>query len=257
MTKLRTTLLALAVLAAASGSGLAPDARAAAARYEGFDSATWWQSWGLATPPWNTEVATDGAGASFLRVHIAQGEHDGTSFVLPTGTTDHARLTYRLRVDGAFDPSKSDHNVKLPGFGKPVFAAGGTCLVACGGAPANGVLGYSARVAVDDAGRPGFYVYDTDVHRWGEGLPWSAGPLTPGVWHTVVLEIAMNDPARADGDLKATLDGVPVFSASDLRLRWSSALHVGGAWFDFYYGGDGVSPADTDIDVDDVVLEAL
>ena len=256
MNELRTILVALAVLAAAVLTTV-PDARASGRRTEGFDTATWWQTWGLATPPWNTEVATDGGDASFLRVHIAQGEHDGTSFVLTTGTTDHARLTYRLRVDSAFDPTKSDHNVKLPGFGKPVFAAGGTCLVACGGAPGNGVLGYSARVAVDDTGTPGFYVYDTDVRRWGEGLPWSAGPLTPNVWHTVELEIAMNDPARADGILRATLDGVPVFATGDLRLRWSSALHVGGAWFDFYYGGDGVSPADTNIDIDDVTLESL
>lgn len=258
MTKIRMLLLVLAIVAATAGAGLAPAAQAAAPpRTEGFDTATWWQRWGMATAPFNTEVVDDGAGGAFLRVHIAAGAHDGTSFLLPTGDADHVRLTYRLRVDDAFDPSQADHNVKLPGFGKPVFAATGQCLVACGGAPGDGVLGYSARTDVDDTGTPGFYVYDTTLQRWGRGLRWATDALTPGVWHTVRLEIAMNDPARDDGTLLATLDGARVFAAHDLHLRSSSLLHVGGAWFDIYYGGTGVSPAATAVDVDDAVIEVL
>lgn len=258
MTKLRTALLVLAATALAAAAGVAPDARAAGSpRAEGFDTPTWWQRWGMATAPFNTEVVDDGAGGGFLRVHIAAGSHDGSSFLLPTGNADHVRLTYRLRVDDAFDPSKADHNVKLPGFGKPVFAATGQCLVACGGAPADGVLGYSARADVDEQGTPGFYVYDTTLGRWGRGFRWATGALTPGVWHTVQLEIEMNDPARDDGTLLATLDGARVFAAHDLHLRWTSALHVGGAWFDIYYGGAGVSPAATAVDVDDAVIEVL
>jgi hypothetical protein len=256
MTMLRRFLLVLAAVVLAAGAGTVPDARAGTTvTREPFDSATWWQRWGMATAPFNTEVVGDGDGGSFLRVHIAEGAHDGSSFLLPTGDADHVRLTYRLRVDDAFDPSAADHDVKLPGFGKPVFAAGGQCLVACGGAPGDGVLGYSARTDVDDHGTPGFYVYDTTLHRWGRGFRWTAGPLVPGVWHTVRLEIEMNDPARDDGVLLADLDGTRVFTATDLHLRWTSLLHVGGAWFDIYYGGAGVSPAATAVDVDDATIE--
>jgi hypothetical protein len=250
MPRLARSLLAVVVLAAAVAG--APEARAATT--ETFTSPTWWRAHGFAAAPWNTEVVEDASGNPFLRVHIDRGHHDGTSFLLPTGSADHVRLTYRIRFDAAFDPSRADHNVKLPGFGKPVFSATGECLAGCGGAPADGVIGYSARSQVDETGTPGFYVYDTSFHRWGSGYPWDAAPLAPARWHTVDLEIWMNHPMRDDGRLEATLDGAKVFSADDLHFRWTDALHVGGAWFDFYYGGAGVSPASTAIDIDDVVI---
>jgi hypothetical protein len=250
--KLRALVVLLAALVAVAGPALA----SGSTRSETFDSETWWRDWGMPTPPMNSEVATDDDGST-LRVHIAESAHDGTSFLFPTGTVDHLRLTYRLRLAASFDPSASNHDVKLPGFGKPVFSAWGSCLVACGGAPGDGVLGYSARVDVDERGVPGFYVYDTSPSRWGRRLPWLAGPLTTGAWHTIRLEITMNDPRGSDGALVADLDGVRVFEAHDLRFRSSSSLHAGGAWFDVYYGGTGVSPTDTHIDLDDVVLELL
>jgi hypothetical protein len=248
---------AVLVLLAATVTLARPARAAGSTRHETFDSPTWWHDWGMATPPLTTEIASDGGDGSALRVDIARGAHDGTSFLLPTWGADHLRLTYRVWLAPSFDPSVSRNDVKLPGFGRPLFSPSGVCLAACGGAPGDGVLGYSARVDLDERGVPGFYVYDTTVSRWGRRLPWTTGPLATGAWHTVRLEISMNRPRAADGVLVAELDGVRVFEAHDLRFRAASWLHAGGAWFDLYYGGSGVSPTDTHIDIDDVVLELL
>jgi hypothetical protein len=224
---------------------------------ETFDSLTWWALHGLAARPWHTGVLAAADGNRFLRTQIAQGTHDGTSFFLPTGTADHVRLTYRLRVDKAFDATTSANDVKLPGFGNPSMTLLGVCLSGCGGAGADGITGYSARVDVANTNIPGFYVYDLPAQAHGRGARWAAPRLSPDVWHTVQLEIAMNTPGVADGLLKATLDGQPVFSQTRLVFRTVPTLHVGNAWFDVYFGGSGVAPATTNIDIDDVVVDAL
>jgi hypothetical protein len=224
---------------------------------ETFSSQTWWAAHGLTSRPWHTGVFTGTDGNPFLRTLIAQGAHDGTSFQLKTGTADHVRLTYKLRLDSAFDPGPSKNDVKLPGFGSPSLTLAGVCLSGCGGAGADGVTGYSARVDVANTGIPGYYVYDLPAFAFGRGVRWAAPRLTPNVWHTVQLEIAMNTPGVADGVLKATLDGVPVYSASRVTFRTTPLLHVGSAWFDIYYGGTGVSPATTYVDLDDVLVESL
>jgi hypothetical protein len=224
---------------------------------ESFSTTTWWAAHGLLARPWHTGVIVGPDGNPFLRTQIAAGTHDGTSFQLPTGLADHVRLTYRLRVDSAFDATQSSNNVKLPGFGSPSFDVAGICLAGCGGAGADGVTGYSARVDVANNNIPGFYVYDLPAQAYGRGVRWAAPRLAPGVWHTVKLEIAMNTPGVANGVLKATLDGVPVFTASAITFRTSPLLHVGSAWFDIYYGGSGVTPATTNVDLDDVLVEQL
>jgi hypothetical protein len=236
----------------------APMVRAGAepgTRAERFDSYLWWQRWGLPRSPWNAGVVPDGSGGGFLRVRIPKGGHDGTSFLLDTGDADEARVSYRIRVDSAFDPSRSSFDVKLPGFGKPVFDPLGGCLVGCGGARADGVTGWSARSDVHATGQPGFYVYDLDAGHYGRGPRWYLPRITPGTWHTVELHVRMNSVGQADGVLAASYDGTVVYRASNVRMRTSPTLHVGGAWFDVYYGGSGTSPATTYVDIDDIVLQ--
>jgi hypothetical protein len=224
---------------------------------ETFDTGWWWQSHGLSARPWHTGVLTGADGNPFLRTQIAAGNHDGTSFMFPTGDADHVRLTYRLRVDAALDATQSNNDVKLPGFGSPSIDIAGVCLSGCGGSGADGITAYSARVDISNKNIPGYYVYDLSSLAFGRGVRWAAPRLAPNVWHTVQLEIAMNTPALDDGVLKATLDGVPVYSATHVRFRLVPTLHVGTAWFDIYYGGTGVSPATTNIDLDDVLVERL
>ena len=249
----RFLTFAIALLLACSTGVLVADA-APVSKAERFDSHLWWQRWGLPRSPWNAGVVPDGTGGGFLRVRILKGAHDGTSFLLSSGDADDVRLRYRIRVDRAFDPSRSASDVKLPGLGRPVRDPGGRCLVACGGAAADGVTGWSARADVHASGRPGFYVYDLDASGYGRGERWQLPGLTPDVWHTVEMRVRMNTPGRADGVLQAWVDGNAVYERTDLRMRTSPSLHVGGAWVDVYYGGSGTSPATTYVDIDDVVL---
>ena len=170
------------------------------------------------------------------------------------GTADSAVLKYRLRISESLDPSLSAFNVKLPGFGKPELDATGGCIAGCGGSPTDGTTAYSARSDLQSDGRPGFYIYDVDAARFGRGQRWQAPEITKGTWHDVELRIAMNHVGQRDGSLVAILDGAKVYEDHGIEFRRSADLHVGAAWFDFYYGGTGVSPRDAWFYVDDVSI---
>jgi hypothetical protein len=235
---------------------LSPPAGAVTLRSEGFARADWWKGWGLAKAPFRTGVVKEGTD-SFLRIAIPTGAHDGTSFFASTGDADSAVLRYRIRLSESLDPTLSAFNVKMPGFGKPDLDITGGCLAGCGGSPTDGSTAYSARTDLQADGRPGWYVYDVDAARFGRGQRWSAPDLPRGVWHKVELRIAMNHPGQRDGSLVAVLDGTTVYEDHHIEFRTSADLHVGAAWFDFYYGGTGVSPRDAWFDLDDVTVSAF
>lgn len=221
------------------------------------DASTWWSKWGLSRAPGYTAVdqtTTD----PFLSVVWFRGGHDGSSWFLHTGAADAAHLQYRMRLSSTFDPSVSASDVKMPGFGNPVLAADGSCVVACGGKPGDGTTGYSARSDINDSRVPGHYVYDADQRNsagYGVGMSWGDTPLENGVWYTVDQYIRMNTPGVHDGMLSTAIDGVEVFSRTDLMFRTVDTLHVGNAWFNFYYGGSGLPPATMWVDLDDIVVE--
>jgi hypothetical protein len=254
--------LAVAATGAAVAQGATPTTPTAPvapapAFTETFTSPTWFTSWGRASNPWHSRVVTEGTN-KFLQVSIAKGAHDGTSFFKFTGDHDVVTLRYRIRFGAGWDPSKSSHNIKLPGFGNPLLDPRGVCLAGCGGAGSDGVRGYSARVDVQDTGVPGFYVYDVNpiLLSYGKGVRWNTPAFQADRWYTVQVSIAMNTPSRADGVLKASVDGKTVFERTNVLFRLTPLMHVGAAWFDFYYGGAGVAPTDTTIDVDDIQLFA-
>lgn len=215
----------------------------------------WWSGWGL-DEPWNATVRAEGTNP-FLRVRIGMLSHIGTSFLLPVPDADFAHVRYRLRLGPTFDALFAAHDVKLPGFGAPAFDELGSCLAACGGAHADGVTAYSARVHITSDGKPGSYVYDLDRpdHDFGRGERWDAGRLERNRWYVVDQYIRMNTPGAADGSLVAYLDGQKVFEDNGMSFRSSSELRVGNVWFDVYYGGAGRAPFEMRVDVDDMLIE--
>jgi hypothetical protein len=242
---------------------VAPTATAAGTTYENRlvetfdDAATWWNDWGLPKLPGNTAVDVSTPN-NFLSVVWWDGGHDGASWFLKTGTSDAAHLQYKMRLSANFDASVSASDVKLVGFGNPVLAADGSCVVACGGNAADGVTGYSARSDINDSGVPGHYVYDADMANsagYGIGMSWGGAPLENSVWYVVDQYIRMNTPGVHDGVLSASINGVKVFERTDLMFRTVDTLHVGNVWFNFYYGGSGVAPRTMWVDLDDVVVE--
>ncbi|MCU1485099.1 MAG: hypothetical protein JWN67_1845 [Actinomycetia bacterium] len=232
---------------------VAPPAGAMALRNEGFERSDWWHTWGMAKAPFRTAVVTEGT-SSFLRIGIPAGAHEGTSFFAPTGDADRAVLKYRIRISESLDPSVSAFNVKMPGFGKPDLDATGGCIAGCGGSPTDGSTAYSARTDLQSDGRPGFYIYDVDAAKFGRGQRWTLPNLSKGVWHAVELRITMNTPGQRDGWLTSIVDGTTAYEAHDIEFRTTASLHVGAAWFDFYYGGTGLNPRDAWFDVDDMSL---
>jgi hypothetical protein len=190
-------------------------------------------------------------------VRLLGGAHDGTSFRIPMANAEQAHLRFRIRYSQEFDPSDANTNVKMPGFGQPLFDAAGICLGGCGLAPSDGITSYSARSDIRQDGIPGWYVYDLDsiLLGYGRGERWTAPAYAKGRWYTVDQYIRMNTPGVKDGGLSVYIDGERVFERNTYRFRSVPTLKVGSAWFDFYYGGSGVAPVTMYVDVDDMLLE--
>ena len=226
---------------------------------ETFDDVGWWRGWGMTSAPQRTAVLAEPDGNRLLQVKFGAGTHDGTTFFYPTGTADEVHVRYRMQLSPGFDPSASASNVKMPGFGSPRRSKTGACLAGCGGMPADGITSYSARSDIHATGAPGWYVYWADMPKtvpsYGTGGRWRTPAFTPGRWYTVNLYLKMNTPGSADGTMRAVIDGVQVAAYSGLELRRVDTLHVGAAWFDFYYGGAGVAPRDMWVRLDDIVVE--
>jgi hypothetical protein len=215
----------------------------------------WFKAWGLARPA-RTGVAAEADGNTFLRTTIAAGTHDGTSFRLPLPDAETAHLQYRVRYGSTFTAAGSATDVKMPGFGNPLLDGAGVCLSGCGLAVADGVTAYSARSDIRQDGVPGWYVYDAArTAAYGRGERWSTAPIAADRWYTVDQYIRMNTPGQKDGGLRALVDGQLVFERDTYEFRRVPTLQVGSAWFDVYFGGSGVAPADLTVDVDDVLLE--
>jgi len=215
---------------------------------ESFSTPDWWKTWGVTAVPWHSSVVTEGA-SQFLRVNFPRGSHNGTSFEWYTGTADAAHIRYRLRLSSNWI---SDGG-KLPGFGAPTYDARGDCTGACGLAPADGITSWSARGHINTTNVPGSYLYIPGHREWL--VQWSHAPLVPGRWYTIDYWVTMNTPGQNNGVLKAAVDGSFVLTLTNLNFREVDTLHVGKAWFGFYYGGRGVPSQNMWIDVDDVTVD--
>jgi hypothetical protein len=238
---------------------------------DSFESQSWYSGWGLGSSPKNVAVTSDGSalqGESFLRVSVPAGEHYGTSFGYGFGAMgleepDEVYFRYAVRF-GPTWTTQDGGGGKLPGFGGTYDTAG------WGGRPSDGTNGWSARGLFgqpesessrsDGATRVGFYSYHADMTgTWGSNWYWSGGPLDGGVmqrnqWYRVEMYVKNNTPGVNDGVLRGWVDGHPVFEKTDVRFRDVERLHVEKVWFDIYYGGSWVAPADMYIDFDDVAI---
>ena len=217
-------------------------------KVESFTTTGWWQTWGLTTLPWHTALVTEGTNR-LLRVNFPAGSHNGTSFGWLTGTSDSAHIRYRIRLSSNW---KSD-GAKLPGFGTPTYNADKSCSGGCGLAPADGITSWSARGHLNGSNVPGSYLYTADRSEWA--FQWNTAAFVPGRWYTIDYWVTMNTPGQNNGVLRAAIDGVTVLNWTTMNLRKVSTLHVGKAWFDFYYGGSSVPSQNMAIDIDDVQVD--
>lgn len=126
------------------------------------------------------------------------------------------------------------------------------------GDPSTGANGWSARGHIGP--RPtdanpyaelrwcGNYVYHMDqaggfgdsAYNWGRDgtqYRWGNFCLQKGRWYCIEQRVKMNSPGTADGILEQWVNGVKVFSKTNMRWRSTTALKIQQVWFTWYHGG--------------------
>ena len=150
---------------------------------------------------------------------------------------------------------------KLPGFGGTYNKAG------WGGRGNNGFEGWSARggfygTITDEQSHwkdrlpIGQYLYEVSKSKYGQTIPYGhpLSTLKPGKWYSIEQHLKLNTPGEKDGILEAWIDGVKVFSRSDLQLRNTPKLKIEKIWFNFYFGGTEKPKHDFNVYVDNIVI---
>jgi hypothetical protein len=92
------------------------------------------------------------------------------------------------------------------------------------------------------------------VQRNGRRWASAAAPLTPGVWHTVRIDIRLNTVGQNNGSVVAWVDGVEVLRVTDAVLRsredWLISQYVLGPYL-------ASSPVDQSLLLDDLEVRSL
>ncbi len=151
---------------------------------------------------------------------------------------------------------------KLPGLAGTYGQAG------WGGRPWHGHKGWSLRGSYGTPpplGHPahgrlllGTYAYHSRSTGYGEGFGWlgsaMAGLIEPDRWYCIEQRVRLNTPGNDDGVLQVWIDGRPVLSRVDLRLRDVDRLRIEEVWMNFFHGGMLAAPADMHAYIDAVVV---
>lgn len=229
--------------------------------HDSFDRLRLWD--GRSPSSRNRVRLTDGGyRGSALKVGVPEGSHFGADFKLDLSDVvgeepEMLFFRYYLRFDPSWNPKVSG---KLPGF-SGIYGRTGK-----GGYPSSPTSpGWSARMKFsgnrpnDPRARLGFYVYHLgQERRYGDGMNWNeAGKLQPGEWYCVEGQVELNTPGLADGALRAWVDGTLAFDEAGIAFRRPSEpeIKVESFWFNVYYGGKPVAPADMGLTVDEVAVD--
>ena len=100
-------------------------------------------------------------------------------------------------------------------------------------------------------------VYADTPTKYGATWGWNLGPtgrLEKNRWYSIEQYVKMNDPGRANGLLRAWIDGILVFERSDIRFRSTSDLKIEALWMNVYHGGTMSAPQDLSLFIDNVVV---
>lgn len=234
----------------------------------GFESSDWLDGWSASRAPKNAErVSTDDdtglepLNGYALKVTIKKGEKTGLNlpyrFQEKIGHEPEAMyFRYYLRLGNNWKPKVGG---KMPGFAG-TYDRGGW-----GGRMSDGFNGWSARggYAMSDSLDKdeyalGFYVYHAGMQqKYGDSWGWGRGPtgiVRRNQWYCVEQYVKLNTPGKADGELKAWLDGNLVFERSDIRFRDTDDLRIETLWMNVYHGGTSKVPRDVSLFMDNVVV---
>ncbi|HRO60163.1 MAG TPA: hypothetical protein PK177_13515 [Burkholderiaceae bacterium] len=167
---------------------------------------------------------------------------------------------YYLRLGESWNPTVTGG--KLPGLAG-TYNRGGW-----GGRTADGTNGWSARgqffqipasETAFESFRPiGSYLYHADGKtKYGDPLGWNLGPtgmLEKNRWYSIEQYVKLNSLDKADGVLRAWIDGKLVFEKTDVRYRSVPELKIESVWMNVYHGGIAKAKSDLSLFIDNVVV---
>lgn len=239
---------------------------------ENFESTAWGSRWTTVGSASIARVVSAGEGNGFeplsgnaLRVSLHPRQNLGLDarfdFAKALGSEpERAYLRYYLRFGDDWAPTQDGG--KLPGLAG-TYNRGGW-----GGRKSDGYNGWSARGAFlrltpEHSSMYGYagigsYVYHAGLEapgsaQWG----WGRGPtgrLARNRWYSVEQYVQMNDPGKANGILRAWIDGYLVFERTDLGFRNTPEIRIENAWFNVYHGGLAKPPSEMSVYLDNVVI---
>lgn len=226
----------------------------------GFEDANFWQRWSvLKRGSWglqNTKAIKDYSGkfSKVLRVRYSAGSASPTvtkSKGAPQGGSqvfanlgippkDSLRLSYYVRFSKDFDFVKGG---KLPGL------FGGT--VNNGRKIPDGTNGFSTRYMWRKDGDGEVYAYLPSSREHGTSIGRGNWRFQPGTWQHLEQVVVLNQPGKANGQIKVWLDGKKVLTKNGLTFRTTNALKIEGILFSTFFGGGDPSwatPKDVYVD---------
>ncbi len=230
-----------------------------------FEDADWHNAWGVENLPRNVSLVEEDDALKFkphsgkaLKIRVEKDGHYGTSFGYDFKEQigfEPEEIYFRYFIRMADDWS-AERGGKLPGIAGTYGTAG------WGGRPVHGDDGWSARglfQGVKNGKTPiGFYCYHMDMKGlYGSGWVWEESGfegLEKNRWHAIQQYGKMNDVGKANGILKAWVDGKVVFEKTDIRFRSDEKLKIENVWINVYLGGKWTAQTEHHLYIDDVAI---
>ncbi len=237
----------------------------------GFEDLLWLKEWSdysltssattVVEDPLQKFVAMDGKA---LKVTLQQGENKGLDLrynFADEGYKEPEEIYFRyyLRFGDSWSPTVDGG--KLPGIAGTYDQAG------WGMRKSDGYNGWSARGGFERQPSDGFFTGVTAVNNYayhakmtdpsGERWSWQEDPhslLKKNQWYSIEQYVKLNTPGKADGVMKAWVDGHLVLNKTDIQYRSTRALKIETIWLDVYHGGTSPSPTDMVLYIDNVVV---
>ncbi|WP_420814070.1 polysaccharide lyase [Nakamurella deserti] len=213
-------------------------------------------------------IVSDGRGGKAVRTVLRAGtthslptktDNGNNLFIALPGSYDEACMSYDIRFDRDFDWSLGG---KLPGL---EGVAPGTSLAAPTGGN-NTDKGWSGRLmwlgpkAYKWAGPLNMavsYMYHPgQAGTYGDNVRWNTA-FVAGQWHTVKQCHSMNTVGKADGVLRAWIDGKLVVDDTSYVYRVRNDVHISHIVFSIFRGGntlDWAGSRDNFIDIDNIAI---
>lgn len=195
----------------------------------------------------------DASGSRFVRTHLAarrildrnDARGDGNVLVVPLEDQgrDAACVSYDVRFSPGFEVSAGG---KLPGLlgvapGVPPQAPTGAGSTKHGWSGRVMWLGPKLFRVVRESGQADLavtYLYHAGQGgTFGDHISWGRG-LIDGGWHQVRQCYDLNTLGRADGRLRAWVDGAQVLDRSDIVYRTDPKVHITHLDWSVFRGGD-------------------